>query len=218
MICESSSRCECSQLTHEPRLVVLTGGPGAGKTAVLELAKKNFCEHIAVLPEAASIVFGGGFLRRETIPAKRAAQRAIFHVQKELERLVIEEKRSAIVLCDRGTLDGLAYWPENEERFWKELGTTRERELSRYHAVIHLRTPALDQGYNRSNPVRIETAREAAEIDARIVRAWDEHPRRVFVESSDDFLKKVEYAIELIRAELPECCRSHRIKELDRHG
>jgi len=39
-------------------LVVLTGGPGAGKTAFLEIARRNFCEHIAVLPEAASIVFG----------------------------------------------------------------------------------------------------------------------------------------------------------------
>jgi hypothetical protein len=50
------------------------------------------------------------------------------------------------------------------------------------------------------------------------VRAWDGHPQRFFVESSDSFLKKVEGAIELIRAELPECCRSHRIKELGRHG
>lgn len=218
MICESPGRCECSHANHQPRLVVLTGGPGAGKTAVLELAKKNFCEHIAVLPEAASIVFGGGFWRKESVPAKKAAQRAIFRIQRELEQLVEDEKRSAIALCDRGTLDGLAYWPASEEQFWQELGTTRERELSRYHAVIHLRTPALDQGYNQSNPVRIESAKEAAEIDARIVHAWDGHPRRFFVESSDQFLKKVEYAIELIRVELPECCRSHRIKELAHHG
>jgi predicted ATPase len=57
-------------------LVVLTGGPGAGKTALLEIARRNFCEHIAVLPEAVSIVFGGGFWRKETAPARRAAQRA----------------------------------------------------------------------------------------------------------------------------------------------
>ena len=38
-------------LTCEPRRVVLTGGPGAGKTAALEMIKQSFCEHVRVLPE-----------------------------------------------------------------------------------------------------------------------------------------------------------------------
>ena len=40
--------------------MVLTGGPGAGKTAVLEVVRRTFCEHVTVLPEAASILFMGG--------------------------------------------------------------------------------------------------------------------------------------------------------------
>ena len=75
--------CACSKAGHEPKLVVLTGGPGAGKTAVLELIKNSFCEHIEILPEAASILFSGGFLRREAELARKIAQRAIFHVQRE---------------------------------------------------------------------------------------------------------------------------------------
>src|SRR3989338_5679779 len=102
--------CLCKDKNHEGKRIVLTGGPGAGKTAILEVIKKNFCEHITVLPEAASIVFGGGFWRKGSIPAKKAAQRAIYHIQKELEQLVIEEQESAIILCDRCTIDGLAYW------------------------------------------------------------------------------------------------------------
>ena len=70
---------------------MLTGGPGAGKTAVLELALRSLCKHVAVLPEAAAIVFGGGFPRRTSVPARKAAQRAIFHVQRESERLVLED-------------------------------------------------------------------------------------------------------------------------------
>jgi len=216
MNCDSNIRCQCNLVEHNPKLVVLTGGPGAGKTAVLELARRNFCEHIAVLPEAASIVFGGGFIRRDSLPARKAAQRAIFHVQRELEKVVIEEGKSAVILCDRGTLDGLAYWPNSEESFWQENGTTRERELARYAAVIHLRTPGALQGYNHRNPVRVETADQAAAIDQRIVEAWQGHPNHHFVESAQEFVSKAAEAVELIRRELPACCRTHPVPEVSK--
>lgn len=139
-------RCECKATDHVPRLVVLTGGPGAGKTAVLEIVKRNFCEHVQVLPEAASIVFGGGFPRESSLAWRRAAQRAICRVQRELERGALEARSAAVVLCDRGTVDSLAYWPLDDSSFWPEVGSTLETELARYAAVIHLRTPAADGG------------------------------------------------------------------------
>ena len=43
------SDCRCAQ-PHQRRRVVLTGGPGAGKTAVLELVRRTFCHHVDVLP------------------------------------------------------------------------------------------------------------------------------------------------------------------------
>lgn len=203
--------CECRRNGHELKLIAITGGPGAGKTAILEMAKRAFCEHVAILPEAASIVFGGGFWRLESIPGKKAGQRAIYHIQRELEKLVADEAISAVALCDRGTLDGLAYWPDSEAAFFSEIGSTREAELQRYAAVIHLRSPAAHQGYNHENPIRIESADEAAETDAKIEKAWYGHPRRFFVESDADFLGKVAKAAALIREEIPACCREHKI-------
>jgi predicted ATPase len=194
-------RCACAE-PHACRLVVLTGGPGAGKTAVLEVVRRRFCEHVVVLPEAASIVFGGGFPRREGAVALRCAQRAIFHIQRELERIAIEEHVAAVALCDRGTIDGAAYWPDAGETFWTDLKVQREEEMARYAAVIHLRTPRGDQGYNRQNPVRTESANEAAARDARIADAWAGHPRRYFVDSADDFLEKLARAVALIREEV----------------
>lgn len=88
------------QRAHERRRIVLTGGPGAGKTALLELIRQSFCSHVTVLPEAASIVFGGG---------------------------------------------------------------------------------------------------------------WDGHPRRWLIESSADFLDKAARALDVLRGELPECCRGHEV-------
>jgi len=194
------------------RFVVVTGGPGAGKTAVLELARKSFCKNIAFLPEAAGIVFGGGFWRRASVVGRKAAQLAIFHVQRQMERVVIAEGEAAFALCDRGTLDGLAYWPEPEreaESFFREIGTARAAELARYHAVIHLRTPDSTHGYNHQNPLRIEDAAQAQALDARILDAWTGHPNRIVIESSDDFLSKATAAIQAIKANLPDCCREH---------
>jgi predicted ATPase len=207
------SACKCKE-PHERRRIVLTGGPGAGKTAVLELVRRYFCKHIDVLPEAASVLFGGGFRRGTTLAGKAAAQRAIFHVQRELEAVADAEANAAIILCDRGTPDGLAYWPGPVD-YWVELGTTRERELARYDAVIHLRTPPSNGGYNHLNPVRIETAAEAAAIDKRIEEAWDGHPRRFMVENTPDFLDKAQAALAILRAELPVCCRGHRVPAVD---
>lgn len=204
--------CKCGAI-HSRRRIVLTGGPGAGKTALLELIRQSFCSHAKVLPEAASVVFGGGFPREDDPSCRRAAQRAIFYVQRELEAAG-DSHNPAIVLCDRGTVDGLAYWPGPAEEFWSSLGTTLDGELRRYDAVIHLRTPALEHGYNHQNPLRTESAATAGEIDARILQAWQSHPRRFIVESSAEFLDKAARALEVLRGELPECCQRHVIPAL----
>jgi predicted ATPase len=199
------------QAQHALRRVVLTGGPGAGKTAVLEMARHALCEHVAILPEAAGIVFGGGFPRHQSEPGRRAAQRAIFRIQREVETLVDEEQRVAIALCDRGTVDGLAYWPGTPESYWTALATTHTQEIGRYAAVIHLESPMLTQGYNHTNLLRIESADEAVAIDARIADAWSGHPRRFVVPSAASFVEKAAKALELIHAELPPCCKAHRL-------
>jgi predicted ATPase len=186
--------------------IVVTGGPGAGKTAVLELARRDLCKHVEVLPESARILFGGGFPRRRDDAARRAAQRAIYRVQGELERLAVETASARTVLCDRGTLDGLAYWPGDRNAYFEELGTTHEAELARYAAVIHLRVPDSHNGYT-NDPLRLESEPEAHVIDARLVDVWAAHPRRVFVESSSDFIRKAQRALAIIRAEL-SCCAS----------
>lgn len=205
--------CDCTN-THVARRIVLTGGPGAGKTATLELIRRaSFCDHLEILPEAASIVFGGGFPRRRDVAGLKAAQRAIFHVERELEESAAADN-AAIIVCDRGTVDGAAYWPGADDYF-AAVNTTLAAELRRYDAVIHLRTPLSAGGYNHHNPLRTETATQAAEIDLRILRVWEGHPRRFVVDADPDFLRKAGRVLQLLRAELPECCRHHVVSELD---
>ena len=205
--CESA--CQCCEKTHYCELIVLTGGPGAGKTAVLESIRKLLCSHIALIPEAASIIFSGGFWRLNSLTAQLSVQRAIYHVQQEMELLVKNEKQWGIGICDRGTLDGLAYWPENEGSFWQSFNTSIEKEYLKYKAIIHLRTPDLVHGYNHENPNRTETAEEAKRIDNRIKELWHNHPRYFEVASEASFLKKLENSASIIKGQVPKCCAKH---------
>ncbi len=207
--------CGLSPSGHTMRRIVVTGGPGGGKTALLEVVQRYFCEHVVVLPEAASIVFGGGFPRRTSDAARRGAQLVIYHVQDQLERIEVAEKRAAVVLCDRGVVDGAAYWPEENEDYWSAVGEARTSALARYAAVIHLRTPPIERGYDRSNPLRIESALEAARIDDRIAALWEGHPNRVVIDSTDDFVTKLRRALDAIGQHVPACCRAH-VVELSR--
>lgn len=197
--------CGCTN-DHVPRRVVVTGGPGAGKTAALELVRRAFCPHVRIVPEAAGILFTGGFPRGGGPEHSRAAQRAIYHVQQELEWIALEE-RPALILCDRGTVDGAAYWP-GPESFWVALGTTAEKEWARYDAVIHMRTPNRGNGYDHANPLRLESAPEAHRIDERIAEAWRGHPRRIEIPSFPRFLDKAALVLERVRNEIPACCRA----------
>ncbi|PMY18520.1 hypothetical protein C1X37_33905, partial [Pseudomonas sp. FW305-3-2-15-A-R2A1] len=62
------------------RKVVLTGGPCAGKTTLTQVIARVFQKHVVIIPEAASLLFTGGFPRWPELEASHATQRAIYHV------------------------------------------------------------------------------------------------------------------------------------------
>ena len=155
-----------------------------------------------ILAESAGVVFGGGFPREDEPVCRQAAQRAIYHVQCELEAIA-DTHRPAIVLCDRGTVDGVAYWPGPPADFWSSLGTEARLELARYDAVIHLRTPPPGEGYNHSNPLRTESPSAAAEVDARILQARADHLVGSWSSPRTGFSTRRPRAIEILHGELP---------------
>jgi predicted ATPase len=179
--------------------IVLTGGPGAGKTAIQQVAVQAFPGRLVVVPEAATILFGGGFPRLSDVLSRRTSQRAIYHVQRELERLHEGIANGCALLCDRGTVDGAAYWPGADgDEFFAEVGSSWADELARYHAVIILDVPTSAQGYDRRNPTRIESPEEAAVIGERICNAWREHPRCERVGAAPSFWAKIQRSVDLI--------------------
>jgi len=186
--------------------IVVTGGPGGGKTTAADLFRREIGERVVVVPEAATLLFAGGFPRSAEPHARRSAQRAIYHVQTNLEDVQSALYPHRILLCDRGTVDGAAYWPGSEADFFEAVGSTEARELERYDAVIFFESAAVGgSSIEGGNPTRIESVSEAAELDARMRSLWCKHPRFVVVPNNPSFVKKIMLglaALERIVAEL----------------
>lgn len=178
--------------------VVLTGGPGGGKTTAADLFRREIGDKVVIVPESATMLFGGGFPRAQDSEARRATQRAIFHVQRSLEEVRTFEYPGRLLLCDRGTVDGAAYWPADgdEQDFFKAVGTTHEAELARYDAVIFFETAARgDLSIEGGNPTRVESNAAAVELDQRLFGLWRNHPRFVFVPHNPSFFKKITFGL-----------------------
>jgi predicted ATPase len=203
---------EKSANSRQPLRICLTGGPCAGKTSVTEIVRREFSNLFEVIPESASILYRGGFLRAVTAEEMRWVQRAIFHVQEASESLAYlalqrSDKKSLIrgFVFDRGSVDGAAYWPDGPEDFYKSLGTSKEKEYSRYDCVIHMESAAQETGYFSSEHLRTESLEEAQALDRRIQEAWASHPHRYVISSRDSFIDKVDEVIRLLKKFLEEC-------------
>ncbi len=170
--------------------IAVTGGPSGGKTTLIEALQRDLKSKVTVVPEAASILYRGGFPRRSTPEARKHVQRAIYFVQKELEGIIVEESKSNIVVCDRGSLDSVAYWPDDSSSFFSSLETTMAQEIARYDWVIHLDTADHDT-FDTTNPIRTESHIEAVELNTRITEAWKAHPQRVVIPHEAEFLLKI---------------------------
>lgn len=172
--------------------IVLTGGPGGGKTTAADLFRREIGEKVVIVPEAATLLFSGGFPRSSEIHARRSAQRAIFHVQKNLEDVQSALYPDRILLCDRGTVDGAAYWPDEATSFFQAVQSTEEAELDRYDAVIFFESAAVGGiSIEGGNPTRIESNDTALELDRRLRKIWSRHPRFVVVPHNPSFVKKI---------------------------
>jgi len=179
--------------------IAITGGPSGGKTTLIETLKHELGKKCRVVPEAASILYRGGFPRQQDPVSRIHVQKAIYYTQKELELMICKTSQSPLIICDRGSLDALAYWPDEPRDFFSALQTSREEEFDRYQWVLHLDTADLPH-YDSSNPIRTESHDEALTLNQRTKQAWEGHPRRIIISQNDDFLSKMTTALAVIRA------------------
>ena len=161
--------------------IVVTGGPGSGKTVITEALAQSDSDRFAFVPEAATQVYTLLQTRWDKLDheGRRDVQRRIYRLQREQEERAARENPTKTLLLDRGTIDGAAYWPEGAEDYWRDLGTTHAAELARYDAVILLDTCAVLGLYDgdSSNFCRFEDPQAAIASSELLKRLWSDHPR-----------------------------------------
>lgn len=180
--------------------ITITGGPGGGKTTALDLFRRELGDRIIVVPESATAIFESGIKRTEDSSVLRLVQKTIYDYQKNIETIYRAQYPNKILLCDRGSLDGLAYWPGDEGSFFEMTETTYEKELSSYSAVIFFETAAKSGGdITTNNPYRNESNEKSIELDHKLKTIWQRHSQFYLVKSEESFVNKIIKGIDVIK-------------------
>ncbi len=159
--------------------IVLTGGPGGGKTTFLrELRALDPEVHKFILvPEAATLLIQAGHR-----PGTKVFQLAVVELQRSLEAsCALPASPDHVLVCDRSTVDSLAYWillGGSEDEYFERTGLDPANHLTRYDGVIHLQTAAIGASSHYlqiSEGARVETTEEAAKVDTLCLSVWKDH-------------------------------------------
>jgi predicted ATPase len=186
--------------TERPLRIALTGGPGGGKTTSADLFRREIGDSVVIVPEAATILFQGGFPRSTQPSALRHTQTAIFHVQRHLEDEYAMLYPGRVLLCDRGTVDGAAYWPGDVEEYFAAVNSSLEAEFQRYDAVLFFETAAVGGlAIEGGNPVRNESLEQAVALDLKLRGLWQQHPQFFIIEHQNSFFKKVTLGLQTLQ-------------------
>ena len=184
--------------------IVLTGGPGAGKSVISRHLARVHPDRFIRVPEAATQVYDRLQTRwdRLDLPGRRDVQRQIYHLQVQQEDRTAAEHPQRGLLLDRGTIDGAAYWPEGAEAYWRDLNTSHERELNRYDAIIWMETAAALGIYDgdASNTCRFEDADAAVASGRLLLNLWGGHPNLKHVGAFANLDDKVAAVMEAIES------------------
>lgn len=189
-------------MKNNTRRIVLTGGPGGGKSTSAELIRREVGERIVLVPEAATMLYSGGFPRYDDLEARVATQKAIYAVQRNIEDVQKAQFPERVLLCDRGTLDGAAYWPKDlHEDFFQVMKSSPEAELDRYDAVVFFESAAVGD-FNIiecGNPTRTESNKRAVELDTKLREIWGKHHHFYHIPHQTSFFKKIEMALQAVK-------------------
>jgi predicted ATPase len=192
--------------------IVLTGGPGAGKTVISDRLVASYPDRFVLVPEAATQVYAARQTRwdRLDLEGRRDVQRGIYRLQREQEDRIAAQHPGKVLLHDRGTIDGAAYWPEGPEEYWRDLRSTLQLELARYHAVIWLQSAAALGIYDgdASNECRFEDAEAAIASGKKLVDLWGGHPQFQQIDAHADLDKKVDAVVAALDALLKKLNRA----------
>mmetsp|Transcript_27588 Transcript_27588/g.60742 ORF Transcript_27588/g.60742 Transcript_27588/m.60742 type:complete len:410 (-) Transcript_27588:845-2074(-) len=191
---------------------ILTGGPCGGKTTAIArlsyfLKERGF--EVIACAEVYTILASNGmsFDFYSTDGMDTVIQNSVLDVQLRLEdsieRVLKARGKPAVLLCDRGPMDGKAYLSEEKwKKILDERGVT-EADLrdTRYNAVFHMVTAAdgASAFYTlENNQARSETPEQALDLDRRSQKCWLGHAHMYVFDNSTDFESKLQRLVNIV--------------------
>lgn len=182
--------------------IIITGGPCAGKTSVLQFLSTYLPEFgvtPVLVPEAATTLIQGGIS-----PASVGVvsfQAAVFALHLANEAVFGEgsthlQDKNPLLVFDRGLMDGKAYMqPADFQRMIDSHDLTEDEILSRYGLILHLESAAVGKPElysSETNDARYEERGTAVVVEQNTLAVWDGHPNRRVIPCYDDFDVKCE--------------------------
>jgi hypothetical protein len=226
--------------SSRPFVVVLTGGPCAGKTSAMaflrdRLSKRGF--QVLTVPENAThfLANSEGFQPEWAgKPAQVAMQRIFLEYQMAQEEAFkafahLHPTKRSILLLDCCTLNSKVYLTDEQ---WKQVlqlpGHTRltEQQLfARYDLVIHMVSCAFEGLYEwgpgSNNPGRYHSPEEAKECDKRSLDVFANHTQVRVVPHFPNFHSKMQQVLHFLNDALhidgltgKRCRRQVRVKDV----
>ncbi len=184
--------------------VVITGGPAAGKSTVINRIVERFGRRVVVVPEAATTLLGSG-IPAPTTETTELFQQVIIPLQQynQDSLLALAKKQGAkVIVYDRGLLDGAAYVDNGLERILSYLDQDLSQVYEQIDKVINLQTVAryYPERFGKANNLhRMESdPQQAIDLDDRIQEVWRNHPQWELIDGELGIESVVELVLALI--------------------
>lgn len=196
--------------------VLLTGGPGAGKSSAIaclrdRLSRRGF--QVLIVPENATPLLNnsGGYDpvwsgKEEHVQLQQVFLKYQLDQEEAYRRIAKLRKKPYVLIHDRGSLDGRLFCtPEEWAKVLEGTGHAEAELLKRYDLVIHMTTCAsgatarfYDYGPGSSNPSRYHNAEQAIAADVCAQSIYAAHPQVRVVPNFHCFQDKIETVVRYV--------------------